>query len=54
VSPKPFDIDQAIERIRAAVAPLPKAAMFELADEGFDSPFDSWSPASSRSGLMMR
>ncbi len=35
-----FDIDQAIERIRAAVAPLPKAAMFELADEGFDSPFE--------------
>jgi endonuclease-3 len=40
VSPKPFDIDQAIERIRAAVAPLPKAAMFELAEEGFSSPFE--------------
>ncbi len=37
---KPFDIDQAIERIRAAVAPLPKAAMFELAEEGFDTPFE--------------
>jgi endonuclease-3 len=37
---KTFDIDQAIERIRVAVAPLPKAAMFELADEGFDSPFE--------------
>ncbi len=37
---KPFDIDQAIDRIRVAVAPLPKAAMFELADEGFDSPFE--------------
>lgn len=37
---KPFDIDQAIERIRVAVAPLPKAAMFELADEGFNSPFE--------------
>ncbi|HTP07135.1 MAG TPA: endonuclease III [Anaerolineae bacterium] len=35
-----FDIDQAIERIRVAVAPFPKAAMFELADEGFDSPFE--------------
>jgi endonuclease-3 len=35
-----FDIDQAIEWIRIAVAPLPKAAMFELADEGFDSPFE--------------
>jgi endonuclease-3 len=40
MSPQPFDIDQAIERIRTAVAPLPKAAMFELADEGFDSPFE--------------
>ncbi len=37
---KPFDIEQAIERIRVAVAPLPKAAMFELADEGFGSPFE--------------
>ena len=35
-----FDIDQAIERIRVAVAPFPKAAMFELVDEGFDSPFE--------------
>ena len=37
---KTFDIDQAIKRIRIAVAPLPKAAMFELADEGFNSPFE--------------
>ena len=37
---KPFDIDRAIEQIRAAVASLPKAAMFELADEGFNSPFE--------------
>jgi len=37
---KPFDIDQAIDRIRVAVAPLPKAAMFELAEEGFDLPFE--------------
>ncbi len=40
MSKRPFDIDQAIERIRVAVAPLPKAAMFELADEGFNSPFE--------------
>ncbi len=40
MSKKPFDIDQAIDRIRVAVAPLPKAAMFELAEEGFDSPFE--------------
>jgi endonuclease-3 len=29
-----------IERLREAVRPLPKAAMFELAEEGFDSPFE--------------
>src|SRR5512135_1002395 len=37
---KAFNIDRAIERIRAAVALLPKAAMFELAAEGFNSPFE--------------
>jgi endonuclease III len=36
----PFDIDRAIERIQSSVATLPKAAMFELAEEGFDSPFE--------------
>ena len=36
----PFDIDVAVERIRSAVGPFPKAAMFELAEEGFDSPFE--------------
>jgi endonuclease-3 len=37
---RPFDIDVAVERIREAVRPYPKAAMFELAAEGFDSPFE--------------
>ena len=37
---KTFDIDQAIGRIRVSVAPLPKAAMFELADEGYKSAFE--------------
>jgi endonuclease III len=37
---QPFDIDQVIGRIREAVTPLPQAAMFELADEGFSSPFE--------------
>jgi endonuclease-3 len=37
---RPFDIAQVIRRIRAAVRPFPKAAMFELADEGFSSPFE--------------
>lgn len=34
-----FDIDTAVQRIREAVRPFPKAAMFELAEDGFDSPF---------------
>lgn len=37
---EPFDIDVAMDRIREAVRPFPKAAMFELADDGFDSPFE--------------
>lgn len=37
---KPFDIDLSLERIEDAVQPWPKAAMFELADDGFDSPFE--------------
>src|SRR5690242_11109816 len=35
-----FDIDVAMERLREAVRPLPKAAMFQLADEGFGSLFE--------------
>lgn len=37
---KPFEIDLALERISDAIRPWPKAAMFELADSGFDSPFE--------------
>jgi endonuclease III len=37
---RPFDIDTAIRRIREAVAPFPKAAMFELAEDGFNSTFE--------------
>jgi endonuclease-3 len=40
VSKRPFDIDRVMERIGAAVKPFPKAAMFELADEGFASTFE--------------
>jgi endonuclease-3 len=36
----PFDIDEAFRRLRKATARLPKAAMFALRDEGFDSPFE--------------
>ena len=41
----PFDIDAAMERIREAVKPYPKAAMFELAEEGYASPFEQLEPA---------
>jgi endonuclease-3 len=37
---KPFDIDQVFLRIHEAVRPFPKAALFELAEEGFRSPFE--------------
>jgi endonuclease III len=37
---KSFDIDVALKRIEKAVQPYPKAAMFELAEQGFDSPFE--------------
>src|SRR3954453_20090430 len=36
---KPFDIDLVMERVEEAVQPYPKAAMFELAERGFRSPF---------------
>ncbi len=36
----PFDIDEALRRIAVAVEPYPKAAMFELAEQGYDSPFE--------------
>jgi len=37
---QPFDIDLALSRIETAVAPYPKAAMFELAELGYASPFE--------------
>lgn len=39
-SKMPFDIDEAIRRLREAVQPLPKAALFELAEEGYTSVFE--------------
>src|SRR3954452_20152182 len=37
---EPFDIDAIFERLRRAVADLPKAAMFDLRDRGYGSPFE--------------
>jgi endonuclease-3 len=36
----PFDIDSVLHRIEAAVAHLPKAALFQLYEEGYRSPFE--------------
>src|SRR5438105_12825409 len=37
---EPLDIDEVFRRLRKAVKGLPKAAMFDLRDRGFDSPFE--------------
>ncbi len=37
---KAFDIGRALDLIEQAVKPWPKAAMFELAEAGFDTPFE--------------
>jgi endonuclease-3 len=37
---EPFDVDAVMDRVREAVRPFPKAAMFELAEEGFSTPFE--------------
>ncbi|MDB6124092.1 MAG: DNA-(Apurinic or apyrimidinic site) lyase [Pedosphaera sp.] len=39
-SKRPFDIDVAMERIREAIKPFAKAALFELAEDGFNSVFE--------------
>jgi endonuclease-3 len=36
---RPFDIDEMLRRIEEAVRPYPKAALFELADDGYTSVF---------------
>jgi endonuclease-3 len=37
---EPFEIDEVFRRLRRAVAGLPKAAMFDLRDRGYASPFE--------------
>src|ERR1043165_3650659 len=37
---RPFDISVALRRIHKAVEPFPKAALFELAEDGFNSTFE--------------
>ncbi len=39
IQKRPFDIDVAIERVREAVRPYPPAAMFDLAERGYRTPF---------------
>ena len=40
VGKRPFDIEEAMPRLREAVAPYPRAALFELAAEGHTSVFE--------------
>lgn len=40
IEKRPFEIDLALTRIQEAVSPFPKAALFELAAEGFHSTFE--------------
>jgi endonuclease III len=40
VEKRPFDIDLAIERLRKAVRPFPKAMLFQLYEEGHTSAFE--------------
>jgi len=37
---RPFDIELAMARLREAIRPFPPAALFGLAEEGFDTPFE--------------
>lgn len=37
---EPFDIDRVLQSIGVAIQPFPQAALFELADRGFRSPFE--------------
>jgi endonuclease III len=37
---RPFDIDAVFHKLRKVVADLPKAAMFDLRDRGYSSPFE--------------
>jgi endonuclease-3 len=37
---EPFDIDEVFRRLRKAVAPYAKAAMFDLRDRGYGTPFE--------------
>jgi endonuclease III len=37
---RPFDIEEALRRLRIATAPFPKAALFELAAEGYNTVFE--------------
>ncbi len=37
---QPLDIDRALSLIDTAVRPYPKAAMFELAEQGYSTPFE--------------
>ena len=38
--PEPFDIDEVFRRLRTTLADQPRAAMFDLRDRGYNTPFE--------------
>lgn len=40
VQKQPFEITSVFRKLRKAIEPFPKAAMFQLAEDGFGSPFE--------------
>jgi endonuclease-3 len=40
IGKEPLDIDEVFRRLRHVLADMPKAAMFDLRDRGYDSPFE--------------
>ena len=37
---RPFDVEVAIDRVREAVKPFPRAMLFQLYDDGHSTPFE--------------
>ena len=42
---RPFDIGTVIRRVRRAVRPYPKAALFELTGKGYSEMGQKWTPS---------
>lgn len=47
----PIDVERALRRVADAVQYHPKAGLFELAEEGYGSPFEASSPEATMAAL---